>query len=174
MEIEMLDIYDENRRLTGRTVARGEPIAQGEYVTVSLVWIVNSRGEILITLRSPEKEHCPNQWENPGGAVRAGETSLEGCMRELREETGIVAEASELTLLDAHRGWGAFFDTYAVLRNMPAEDVKLQEGETAGAMWVTVERLEEMCADGSFAAPIAEGYRRTKPALLEYMKEHME
>ena len=97
--MELLDIYDKNRIFMGRSIVRGEKRTADEYVLVALVWITNSRGELLITLRSPEKEHWGNYWENTGGAVQAGETSLIGCVRELMEETGISAEASELRRL---------------------------------------------------------------------------
>lgn len=168
--MERLDIYDKNRIFTGRSIIRGEKLNADEYVLVALVWITNSRGELLITLRSPEKESWPNHWENTGGAVQAGETSLEGCVRELMEETGISAAASELTLINEHRGRNAFFDTYAIVKDVSVGDLRLQQGETADAQWVTVERFEEMCADGSVAEPIAGGYRRVKPALMEYIK----
>lgn len=168
--MELLDIYDENRKPTGKRIVRGDSRKSDEYVLVALVWIVNSRKELLITLRSHEKESWPDHWENTGGAVQAGEDSLSGCVRELMEETGIAVKASELTLLNEHRGRSAFYDTYAIRKDIPIEEVKLQPGETADAMWVSVERFEEMCADGSVAAPIAGGYQRVKPALMEYMK----
>jgi len=40
--MELLDIYDKNRIFTGKTIVRGERLAAEEYVTVALVWIVNS------------------------------------------------------------------------------------------------------------------------------------
>ena len=168
--MEYLDIYDENKKLTGRRTVRGERRGKGEYVLGVVVWIVNGRGELLITLRSPEKDSWPDYWENTGGAVLAGESSVEGCLRELREETGIRAEASELTFLDTEKGKDTFFDVYAVRRDVTLDELSLQPGETADAMWVTVERFEEMCADGSVAEPIAEHYRNMKPLLMEYMK----
>lgn len=168
--MELLDIYDENRKFTGKRIVRGESRCQDEYVIVVLVWIVNSRGELLITLRSPEKESWPDYWENTGGAVQAGESSVEGCIRELMEETGISAETSELTLINSHRGKGAFYDAYAIKRDISIDELRLQPGETVDAMWVTVDRFEEMCADGSVAAPVAAGYRRVKPRLMKYIK----
>jgi len=129
--MERLDIYDKNRIFTGRNIVRGEKLNADEYVLVALVWITNSRGELLITLRSPEKESWPNHWENTGGAVQAGETSLAGCVRELMEETGISAEASELTLINEHRGRNAFFDTYAIVKDVAVSELLLQQGETA-------------------------------------------
>ena len=53
-----------------------------------------------MTLRDKAKPVYPNCWENTGGAVLAGETSLEGALRELREETGLAAQPEALRLLD--------------------------------------------------------------------------
>ena len=38
---ELWDVYDENRRLTGKTHVRGLPMAPGEYHLVGDVWTVN-------------------------------------------------------------------------------------------------------------------------------------
>ncbi|MDD6189556.1 MAG: NUDIX domain-containing protein [Clostridiales bacterium] len=167
--MELLDIYDENRNFTGKRIVRGERRGKDEYGLAVAVWIVNSRGELLITLRSPEKESWPDYWENTSGAVQAGESSLEGCIRELREETGISAEPSEPVLMDIQRSKNTFFDSYVIKKDIAIDELRLQPGETVDAMWVTVERFEEMCADGSVAAPIAAGYRRVKPLLMKYI-----
>ena len=171
-ERELLDIYDENRRLTGRVVLRGEELKPGDYRLVVLVWIVNGAGELLITLRSPEKEDWANFWENTGGAVKAGETSREGCVRELFEETGIRAEPDEPELLSSHRGKSAFYDAYAIRRDISADKLRLQPGETVDAMWVSRRRFEKMCREGSVAAPIAASYRRIRPALENFIARH--
>ncbi|MFH1645488.1 MAG: NUDIX hydrolase [Candidatus Omnitrophota bacterium] len=54
-------------------------------VTVALA--VNSEKKILIAKRA----HAPglNRWAFPGGFVENGESAEAGCLRELREETGI-------------------------------------------------------------------------------------
>lgn len=72
--MELWDLYDEHRAPLGRTHQRGLPLAPGEYHLAVIVVIVNSRGEVLLTRRSPEKAVCPGWWENTGGAVQAGET----------------------------------------------------------------------------------------------------
>ena len=49
-----------------------------------------------------QRAQQPNagRWGFPGGVLELGETVAEGAMRELREETGIVAEAAGI--LDVH------------------------------------------------------------------------
>ena len=113
--MELWDLYDEHRAPLGRTHQRGLPLAPGEYHLAVIVVIVNSRGEVLLTRRSPEKAVCPGWWENTGGAVQAGETSRQAILRELEEETGLAPRPEELTLLlqeDCRDG--THFDIYAL------------------------------------------------------------
>ena len=50
---------------------------------------MNSKYEILISKRAPWKRHG-SLWECNGGSILSGETSLEGILRELKEELGIT------------------------------------------------------------------------------------
>lgn len=113
--MELWDLYDKDRRPLGRTHQRGLPVPPGAYHLAVIVVILNPKGEVLLTRRAPEKDACPGWWENTGGSVLTGETSLEAITRELREETGLAARPEEFTLLlredcrtDAH------FDIYAL------------------------------------------------------------
>ena len=90
--MELWDIYDRQRRTTGRFHVRGTPMGRGEYHLTAFVWVFNRQRELLLTRRAPEKEHYANCWAATGGAALVGETSLQTVRRELREETGFVAE----------------------------------------------------------------------------------
>jgi len=48
-------------------------------------------GRVLITQRPPDKPHG-GAWEFPGGKIAAGETPLQGLVRELQEELGIAVQ----------------------------------------------------------------------------------
>ena len=154
--MEVWDLFDSERKPLGRTWPRGDGKPQGTYHVVVGVWTLNTSGQILLTLRHPEKESYANTWENTGGSVISGESSLEGAIRELAEETGINAEPSELTLLGTCQETSAFIDTYIVVKDVDLEDLRLQPGETVAARWVSLDELYELANDGQLAAPVAE------------------
>ena len=118
------------------------------------IWTVNSRGEILLTLRSPEKDDLPDEWENTCGSVLAGETALEGALRELREETGIVARPEELGLLCEHCDGNTFGHSYLLRRDVRIKELTFQPGETVAAKWVTPAELDAMVALPTGARPV--------------------
>ncbi|MGE7927870.1 NUDIX hydrolase [Lysinibacillus xylanilyticus] len=86
--MEIWDVYDKNKNKTNKRHVRGEKLAGGDYHVVVHVWIKNNKGEILLTKRHPDKTY-PNLWECPGGSILAGESSLDGAIREVKEEIGI-------------------------------------------------------------------------------------
>ena len=88
--MEIWNLYNERRELTGRTHTRGEAIPQGCYHLVVHVWIRNSQGEYLISQRSADRPTPPLKWECVGGSVLRGETSLDGALRETLEEVGVT------------------------------------------------------------------------------------
>lgn len=97
--MEKWDLFDEKRQPLNRTHNRKDIMISGENHIVVDIWTVNMENEILVTLRHPDKKEYPNFWENTGGSVLAGETSKAGAIRELFEETGIIANENELYFL---------------------------------------------------------------------------
>ena len=49
--MELWDVYDEERRLTGRTMVRGEAYPEDGYHLVVHMCVFNSRGEMLLQRR---------------------------------------------------------------------------------------------------------------------------
>jgi 8-oxo-dGTP pyrophosphatase MutT (NUDIX family) len=153
--MEIWDLYDEDRKPLGRVHRRGDALLLGENHIVVEIWTVNGRGRVLLTLRDQRKQPYPGRWENTGGAVLAGEDSLTGALRELREETGIRAEAGELEFLGGYRVPGVFADVYLLRRDVELKDISLQPGETVDARWATLEEIRGMRARDEMAFPTA-------------------
>ena len=162
--MELNDIYDIDRKRTGRLHRRGTPWRKGEYGLVVCVWVYDGKGNLLLTRRAPEKSFA-GTWENSGGAVRAGEDSLEAIVRELREETGIDAKPEEFSLLCSGRDKSAFYDFYCLKRDIPLTQIVLQPGETDGVMWATPEKIHEMIEQEQICRIIAKQYIRQEPEL---------
>ena len=163
--MELNDIYDINRNLTGRVHRRGTPWRAGEYGLVVCVWVHDGNGHLLLTRRAPQKSFA-GTWENSGGAAQAGESSLDAITRELFEETGIRAEAADFELLGTGSDKNAHYDFYCLQRSVPLTQIVLQPGETDGAKWVTFSEVHEMIRKKQICKTIANQFLRQEPLLL--------
>lgn len=164
--MELNDIYDRERKITGRTHRRGTPWKAGEYGLVVCVWVYDDAGRVLLTRRAPGKTFA-GTWENSGGAAQAGETGLQAIRRELFEETGICAAEEEFHLLTQETERYTHYDFYCLHKNVPIEEVVLQPGETDNARWVSVEEVYQMIADKQICKIIARQFRKQVPMLLQ-------
>lgn len=162
--MELNDIYDENRNLTGRFHRRGTPWHPGEYGLVVCVWVYDGRGRLLLTRRAPEKSFA-GTWENSGGAAKAGETSRQAIARELFEETGIQAEPEEFELLDSVREHNTFYDFYCLKRRVALKDIVLLPGETDDVQWASYGRIHWMIRTGRICKIIGHQFYRQEKAL---------
>lgn len=150
---EFWDVYDKDRKLTGRTVERGKPMAQGEYHIVVNVWIRNSKGRWLISKRT-ENKHFPLLWEPTGGSAVAGESSFDAALRETREELGVELDPEKgklfTTALRQYKEFPDFLDVWVFEHDCDIENVIFQPGETCGAMWATSAKIKQLVKNGEF------------------------
>ena len=164
--MEWNDIYDKDRNLTGRTHLRGTRWKRGEYGLVACVWVYDGKGNILLTRRAPEKSGA-GSWENSGGAVKAGETSLEGVVRELFEETGIRANPADFELLGSGRDHNTHFDHYCVRAAVPLSEIRLLPGETDDAQWATFDQVHQLISSGDIHPVIAKQFLKHEQELRD-------
>ena len=162
--MEYNDIYDEHRNPTGRRHLRGTPWLPGEFGLVVCVWVYDGHGNILLTRRAPEKSFA-GPWENSGGAAKAGETSLQAIVRELREETGIVAAEEEFELLTTVRDENAIYDHYCLRRETPLSQIVLLPGEPDAVQWATFGQIHELIEAGQICHIIAQQFLHEEPEL---------
>lgn len=163
--MEFNDVYDANRKLTGKLHRRGTRWKRGEYGLIVCVWVYDGKGHVLLTQRAPEKSFA-GTWENSGGAAQAGETSLQAVARELYEETGIRAAQEDFELLDTRRDKDSFFDFYCLKNDTPISQIRLQKGETSAVKWVTFEELRRMIRNREISRIISRQFLRQEPQLL--------
>lgn len=168
--MEYNDIYDEHRQPTGKIHRRGTHWKSGEYGLIVCVWVYDGEGRVLLTRRAPGKSFA-GTWENSGGAVKAGETSLQAIRRELFEETGIAAEESEFRLMCSDKDAHMLYDFYFLYRKVPLREIKLLPGETDAAQWATFEQVHELIRKKKICYIIAGQFLRQEAMLKQIAQE---
>lgn len=164
--MEFNDVYDKYRNRTGKLHRRGTRWKFGEYGLVVCVWVIDGKGNVLLTRRAPGKSFA-GTWENSGGAAKAGETSLNAIVRELFEETGIRTEPHEFELLGSDRDRHTHYDFYCLKREIPLDQIVLLPGETDDVQWASMEKIRRMVRTGEICRIIGHQFRRQEKQLLE-------
>lgn len=155
--MELWDIYDAQKRPTGRTMQRDDWHMQpGEYHLTVLGVVRNADGRYLITQRAQDKPWAGGWWEVSGGGVLAGETSEEAVRREVLEETGLdVSHAGggyQFTYQrdNPEEGDNYFVDVYRFDMDVRESDVKIQTSEADDFRFATAEEIRDLAGQGIF------------------------
>lgn len=144
--MEVLDIYDKNRQLTGKTMNRNQgkvALSEGEYVIQVKCWILNEENKVLLTQRRKDK-YNGGMWEPTGGLVTSGEISIQAIKRELYEEIGINVIDKDIKLIKSFKDEHFFRDIYLIRSNIPINDLRFMDKEVINAKYVTIEEFEKM------------------------------
>lgn len=149
---ELWDVTDAEGIPTGATHRRGDPgFPVGRYHIVASVCVVREDGLVLMTKRAAVKD-WPLCWEFPAGSSLAGESSREGAVRELAEETGVRVEVTDLELVGRVVEETALFDLY--LARVSGDPVlKLDPDEVSESDWVPLTAALHRGAAGEMAGP---------------------
>ncbi|MGN0354251.1 MAG: NUDIX domain-containing protein [Muricoprocola sp.] len=155
--MELWDIYDKDKKLTGRTMKRNDwCLKEDEYHLTVLGVVMTKDGRFLITKRVMTKNWAPGWWEVSGGAAMAGETSEEAVRREVLEETGLDVTGAEggyqFTYHRENPGEGDnyFVDVYRFVVDFDEKDLHLQEAETDGYRLATLDEIKAIASEGKF------------------------
>ncbi len=141
--MELWDGYNRDGTLAGVDIVRGERVPDGVYHLVCEILVRHTDGEYLLMKRDPSKPSFPGYYEaSAGGAVQKGENSYEGALRELREETGIVADKLELIDKMVYKT-SMIVHQYLCVTDCAKDSIVLQEGETVGYKWVSLPEFIE-------------------------------
>ena len=153
---EIWDIYDRNKNKTGRFHKRGLPLNKDDYHIIIHAWVVNSNDEVIITKRHESKRICPNMLECTEGSILAGESSVEGAVRELEEEIGLSFKKEEAVFLTSFvlEESNTIVDSFMFRRDVKIEDLVLQENEVSDVLIVNREKYLEMCKKGDIISSI--------------------
>ena len=93
---EYFDVLDEFGNKTGKIKLRGHVHRDGDWHKSVHIWIINNNGDILLQRRCPSKDSNPNMLDiSSAGHLIAGDDSLSGAIRELKEELNLDVTKEE-------------------------------------------------------------------------------
>lgn len=152
--MEVFDLYDEKMNKLDKKMVRGGSNKPGEYHLVIHIWIRNSKGEYLIQQRNKKEDLIPYQWAVTGGAVLQGEQSIDGAIRETKEEIGIDLFPDDFKRLIRyvidHDQANYITDLYLVEKDIPLEQCVLDPNEVRAVDYKTMQEIREMITKNTF------------------------
>ncbi len=154
MSKEYFDVLDENGNKTGKIKLRNEVHRDGDWHKAVHIWIINDKGDILLQRRCPTKDSNPNMLDiSSAGHLTAGDDSLSGAIRELKEELNIDIEPNELQFIKTIKRSSKYtstfinneFDDLYILRTTKSiDDMKYQEEEISEIFYVPYKEFKSM------------------------------
>lgn len=152
--MEYFDVLDENGEKTGKIKLRDDVHKDGDWHRVAHIWIVNNDGEVLLQRRSKDIEVYPDIWDmSCAGHLSAGDDSIDGALRELKEEVGFDIDPKELqfvkttkksTIVRENYIDNEFEDLYILRTDKKIEDIKFPEDEISAVKFVPYKEFKKM------------------------------
>lgn len=91
------EVLDEQGHKTGQVLDRLTVHKKQLWHEVVNIWVINSKGELLMQLRAPKVELAPNVWDvTVGTHVRPQEAPVDAAIRGLQHELALPATAEDL------------------------------------------------------------------------------
>ena len=148
--MELLDVYDNNGNVTGRTIIRGDKTAilnENEHIAVAVIFIENDNGEFLIQKTSQEKG---GEFSSTGGHVDSGETPLVAIKREVKEEIGINIDDDQIEEYGFLCYDKPLRYIYYLQKNIDLNDVIVQKEEVEYVKYMSVDEINKLIKDNKF------------------------
>ena len=114
------------------------------------VYVALIQGDSIFLLKRANTGYRDGEWAMPAGHVESGETPAEAALRELREETGVSADESDVAF--AHTLYrlcgpgqtGAYVDYLFVCRNWAGAPFNAEPAKASDAQWFQRDALPEI------------------------------
>ncbi len=106
--------------------------------------VFNNKREVLLICRN--KEPALGQWSIPGGCLEPGESLVDACRREIREETGMDVKVKNIVAVVERRFENFHFiiiDFFAELEPESASQLVAQS-DVSDAKWVSMDELKNL------------------------------
>ena len=162
--MELRDLYDKDRKLTGEKIYKGQNIPQGRYYITVVIFIQNSKNEFLLQKRSKKKD---GKLATTGGHPISGQTSEEGIITEVKEELDIDIVSENIKLFKTIKTKDDFVDIYYLKEDVDITKIKIQKEEVSDIKWATIEEIKKLIKSEAFSTSHAEFFQ----FCLDYLKK---
>lgn len=142
--MELLDVYDDNGKKTGKVVERGiddSAFEKGEHIAVAIIYIENSKGEFLIQKTSKEKG---SEYAVTGGHVTYKDDAITTCIKEAEEELGLTLSRDDLEEIDVLKYKVGYTAIYYLKKNIDINTLTLQEEEVESISWMSIDEINNL------------------------------
>lgn len=165
--MEIWDAYYKDGTKAGFDLIRDEEIPDELYHLVCEIIVKHVDGTYLLMQRDFQKKGWPGKYEaSAGGSVLKGETPIQGALRELQEETGIVTTELKQIYQTVSELEHSIYYGYLCLTDCIKDSIILQKGETISYKWVNTKELLEIIDSDEDVDP----YRKRQEVFLEKIR----
>ena len=166
---EIFDVFDINGNFLGtKPKSFCHSSNPGVYHKPVWIWIVN-KDKILVQKRALVKKNHPGKWDMPSaGHVDAGETILQGCVRETFEELGLKTNESDYIFLGEYLAQDAweFGQVFLLRTNAEIKDLTLQVEEVEQVKYLDFDGFKKLFNSNEFC-PYKDDYKNWICEILE-------
>ena len=148
--MEYCDVVDKFGNHTGRVVERGTKLGVDEFYLVVHAWIRDENHNYLIQQRALHLASDPGIWATTVGYVLADEESIQGAIREVKEELGIQLLPPHLKRIDRHVFDNRVEDIWMAEIPRDAIGIPVLGSEVADWKWISKSELGDMASRGDF------------------------
>ena len=144
--MELVDVVDKNDNVL-KKIDRASA-TNSDILRCAVVFITNSKGEVLLQLRSKIEKNYPLCWDlSAGGNLNTGENYLGGAKREMFEEIGVRTklEFVDKYLFEADGG-RKYFST--LFKGRLSGKVKIDPKEVSKVKFFSVGQIKKMVTKG--------------------------
>ena len=142
--MELLDVVDINDNVIDvldRDIVHEKNLLHREVI----IFIINSRNEVLIQQRSSNKKSDPNKWGLCAGHVDSGEDVFDSALRETYEEVGLELKKEDLIFIDKElvkKDNNSHFNyMYYCLCDWDVSKFTIQKEELNEVKWIGINEL---------------------------------
>lgn len=142
--MEILDIYDDNGKPTGKTIIRGDKsikLTSNEHIALTVIFIENEKHEFLMQMTSIEKDSV---FATTGGHVESGETPLQAIIREVDEELGIDISNEDIKELGYISYDIPLRFIFYLKKDIDINSLNLQKDEVAYVRYMSIDQINHL------------------------------